>query len=71
MQDIASGKIYKTVMQRIIDKGDEFVGTENKRVKKLLNGKVSNDKKKELENRLNILQTFQLTKKPKGDNEDL
>lgn len=68
-KDLSSGKIYKAVMQKIIEKGNEFVATENKRVKKLINGKVTNDKKKELENRLNILQTFQLHNKQKNNEE--
>lgn len=58
-------------MQKIIDKGDEFVTTEDKRLKKLLLGKLSNEKKKELEIRLNIMQTFQLFNKQKGGKEDL
>lgn len=66
LQDKPSGKIYKAIMEKVLDKGDEFVSTEYERVKKLLSEKVSDKKKKELENRINILQTFQLyDKKPK------
>ncbi|KAG6449740.1 hypothetical protein O3G_MSEX006225 [Manduca sexta] len=59
-KDASSGKIYKTIMEKIIEKGDEFVKTEYERVKKLLNGKVSDEKKKLLLIRINILQSFQL-----------
>lgn len=69
---MTSGKIYKTILERILDKGDEFVTTEYERVNKLLSGKITNEKKKELENRINILQTFQLfDKQPKVGNEEL
>ncbi|KOB59631.1 Windbeutel [Operophtera brumata] len=61
----------KVADKKVIEKGDEFITTEDKRVKKLLNGKVSNEKKKELEIRLNILQTFQLLNKEKRGKEEL
>lgn len=47
-------------MEKILEKGDEFINTEYERVKKILNGKVSEEKKKEIGIRINILQTFQL-----------
>lgn len=47
-------------MEKILEKGDDFVKSETERVTKLRNSKVSADKKKELGVRLNILQTFQL-----------
>lgn len=47
-------------MEKILEKGDDFVKSETERVTKLHNSKVSADKKKELGVRLNILQTFQL-----------
>lgn len=59
-KDASAGKIYKLIMEKILEKGDEFVNTEAERVKKLLTGKISFDKKKELTTRINILQTFQL-----------
>ncbi|GBP00557.1 Endoplasmic reticulum resident protein 29 [Eumeta japonica] len=62
-KNAASGKVYKTVMQKIIDKGDSFIKTEFDRVKKLTKGKLSEEKKKELGTRLNILQAFQLHEK--------
>lgn len=51
-------------MEKILDKGNEFIKTESARVKKLLSGKVSEEKKKELGIRTNILQTFQLAAMP-------
>ncbi|XP_028169006.1 protein windbeutel [Ostrinia nubilalis] len=59
-KEAPSGKIYKTIMEKILEKGDDFIKTETERVKKLQSGKVSDEKKKELGIRLNILQTFQL-----------
>uniref|UniRef100_A0A2A4K2Z3 Endoplasmic reticulum resident protein 29 n=1 Tax=Heliothis virescens TaxID=7102 RepID=A0A2A4K2Z3_HELVI len=71
-KDSSSGKIYKTIMEKILEKGDEFVQSENERVKKLLSEKVSNEKKKQLGTRINILQTFQLfDKQAKVAKEDL
>lgn len=58
-------------MEKILEKGDEFVKTEHDRVNKLLSGKVSEDKKKQLQNRINILQTFQLHNKQSKKKEDL
>ncbi|XP_034827637.1 protein windbeutel [Maniola hyperantus] len=57
-KDAATGKIYKTIMQKVLEKGDEFIAAEIKRVNKLLSGKVSDEKKKELASRINILQSF-------------
>lgn len=70
-QDAASGKIYKTIMEKIIEKGDDFVKTEHDRIKKLLSEKISDEKKKNMAIRINILQTFQLHKKTKGDKQEL
>lgn len=72
-KDAVSGKIYKTIMEKIIEKGDDFVNTEYERVKKILSGKVSEEKKKEIGIRINILQTFQLYDKQqtKVEKEDL
>lgn len=56
-------------MEKLLEKGNKFLTTEIKRLMKLLNGKVNNEKKKELEIRLNILQTFQLYNKHRGNEE--
>ncbi|KAM3963963.1 endoplasmic reticulum protein 29-like protein wbl [Aphomia sociella] len=70
-KDTTSGKIYKTIMQKILEKGDDFVNTEFERVQKIINSKVSEEKKKELGIRTNILQTFQLATKSKEKKEEL
>ncbi|XP_023946027.1 endoplasmic reticulum resident protein 29 [Bicyclus anynana] len=66
-QDAATGKIYKTIMQKVLEKGDEFIGTEINRINKLLTGKISNEKKKELASRINILQSFSFSSSNKKD----
>ncbi|XP_041972590.1 endoplasmic reticulum resident protein 29 [Aricia agestis] len=68
-KEATSGKIYKMIMEKIIEKGNDFIKTENERVQKLLNTKISDAKKKELENRINILQSFQFSDKRKGKEE--
>ncbi|CAH2052376.1 unnamed protein product, partial [Iphiclides podalirius] len=65
-KDSVSGKIYKIIMEKVLEKGDEFTKMENERVKKLLNGKISDEKKKELGIRLNILQSFKIPLKEKN-----
>ncbi|XP_059490427.1 endoplasmic reticulum resident protein 29 [Neocloeon triangulifer] len=64
--DTATGKseqkaaeMYVKTMRKVIEKGDEFVTNELKRVQNLMQGKVSNDKKQDMSYRLNILQSFQ------------
>ncbi|CAK1541745.1 unnamed protein product [Leptosia nina] len=59
-QNENTGKIYKIIMEKISEKGDDFVKTENERVKKLISGKLSDEKKRDMALRLNILQSFQL-----------
>ncbi|CAH4033855.1 protein windbeutel [Pieris brassicae] len=55
-----TAKIYKTIMDKVLSKGDDFVKTENDRVKKVMSGKLSDEKKLDMAQRLNILQSFQL-----------
>ncbi|CAG2055073.1 unnamed protein product [Timema podura] len=52
-------EVYVKTMRKILDKGTTFIETELKRVQNLIGGKVSKDKKDELQRRLNILQSFQ------------
>jgi len=52
--------IYVKTMQKVIEKGDEFVANELIRVEKLANGKVSDNKKAQLKDRASILTSFQL-----------
>ncbi|CAH2233956.1 endoplasmic reticulum resident protein 29 [Pararge aegeria] len=66
-KDAAAGKTYRTIMQKILEKGDEFIATEINRINKLLSGKVSNEKKKELASRINILQSFKFSSSNKKE----
>jgi len=50
--------IYLKLMEKILEKGDEFVQNEISRVENLQKTKISNDKKENLQKRLNILQSF-------------
>ncbi|XP_046386613.1 endoplasmic reticulum resident protein 29 [Ischnura elegans] len=53
-----AAETYVKLMRKVIDKGKEFVDGEMKRVEGLIKGKVSKEKKEELQNRINILQSF-------------
>lgn len=54
----AAAKVYIKTMERILDRGDVFVQSEQTRIEGLLKGKLSNDKKRSMEERRNILQSF-------------
>lgn len=54
-------------MQKVLEKGDEFIPAEINRINKLLSGKVSAEKKKELASRINILQSFTFSSNNKKD----
>lgn len=47
------------MMKRIQDKGLDFVAAEKKRLKQLLNGKISEKKKLDILQKLNILSAFE------------
>lgn len=57
-QDQKSSEVYVKVMRKVIEKGDEFLTNESSRVENVLKGKVSKDKKEEMQYRVNILQSF-------------
>lgn len=59
----ANADMYVKTMSKILEKGDEFVETEIKRVEKLKEGKVSDKKKEQLNGRLNILHSFTMRQK--------
>ena len=60
--------IYIKIMRKIVDSDLEFVNKEIERVNKLLKGKISSDKKEELEEKTNILKSFvSLTRKVKDE----
>lgn len=50
---------YIKLMQKVIERGDKFIGSEEERVKNLLLGKTSDSKKAQLQARLNVLHSFQ------------
>ena len=52
--------VYVKAMQKIVEKGKEFVNSEIERVEKLSNGKVSDKKKSQLKDRANILTSIQM-----------
>jgi len=56
----ASADMYIKTMKKILEKGDDFVKSEVTRVEKLKTGKVSEKKKEQLGERLNVLSTFQI-----------
>jgi endoplasmic reticulum protein 29 len=56
-------------MKRIIEKGDSLISTEQERVDKLLTGKLSDNKKRDLSNRLNILDSFKFGVDKEGKDE--
>ncbi|XP_058790407.1 endoplasmic reticulum resident protein 29 [Phymastichus coffea] len=53
-----AAKVYVKMMEKIMDKGDVFVQTEQTRIDGLLKGKLSKEKKRNMEERRNILQSF-------------
>ncbi len=53
-----SANIYVKIMEKAIERGNIFFESEKERVKNILSGKVSDAKKKELQGRLNIIQSF-------------
>lgn len=55
----ASADVYIKTMKKVVEKGDDFIESEVSRVDKLRSGKVSDKKKEQLHERLNILTTFQ------------
>merc|ERR1712224_727013 len=57
-EDQEHTKFYVKTMKRILDKGISFIETETKRLKKLVDGKISEKKKTMFQERLNILPSF-------------
>ncbi|XP_013403746.1 endoplasmic reticulum resident protein 29 [Lingula anatina] len=57
-----SAAIYIKTMQKIVEKGEDFVQSEMKRVEKLAEGKISDNKKQQLKDRLQILTSFQIVR---------
>jgi len=57
-EDKKSADIYVKLMSKVIERGLKFIDSENERVKNLLAGKITDAKRKELQMRVNILQSF-------------
>lgn len=53
-----AAKVYVKTMEKILEKGDVFVQTEQSRIEGLLKGKLSNEKKRSMEEKRNILHSF-------------
>ena len=52
--------IYVKIMRKIVDTDISFVKKEEERLKKITGGKITPEKKEEMEERLNILKSFSL-----------
>jgi len=52
--------IYVKIMRKIVDTDTSFVNKEEERLKKISGGKITAEKKEEMEERLNILKSFSL-----------
>lgn len=50
--------VYVKLMQKVLDKGKGYIQTEVERVKKIMAGKVTPEKKDELQDKLKILNVF-------------
>lgn len=53
-----SSETYIKLMQKVLDKGDRFVELERDRVKNIQAGKLTVEKKQEMQSKLNILHSF-------------
>ncbi|GFG30294.1 hypothetical protein Cfor_04448 [Coptotermes formosanus] len=56
--DQKTAEVYVKTMRKALDKGDDFVSNELKRVQSLAKGKITKEKKEEMQQRINILQSF-------------
>lgn len=67
--------MYTLYIQKILEKGEGFLKDESNRLVKLLKkGKISTQKKNELETKINILKSFETkenNKKPEKTNNEL
>jgi len=65
--DKKSAQVYVKLMEKVIDRGNIFLESEQERVKNILAGKITDAKKKELQGRLNIIQSFVFSKSDKDE----
>lgn len=54
----AQALVYIKTMERLLEKGDDWLGAEQSRVQKLLGGKLGDAKRRQLQLRLNVLTSF-------------
>ncbi|UYV77649.1 ERP29 [Cordylochernes scorpioides] len=57
-----SAEVYIKMMQRVIERGDGFIASEQERVRNIKDAKITPAKKEEMQGRLNILQSFHAVK---------
>lgn len=60
-QEQSTAQIYLMIMQRIQAKGIDFVANENRRINQLLLEKITETKRQELRQRINILRAFEFS----------
>jgi endoplasmic reticulum protein 29 len=65
-----SGESYLKIMESVVKQGAEFLKREGRRVQNLLKGKITNEKKEELQYRANILLSFKSLKETVTDTLD-
>jgi len=65
-----SGESYLKIMETVVKQGAEFLKREGRRVQNLLKGKITNEKKEELQHRSNILLSFKSLKETVTDTLD-
>ncbi|UJR28609.1 hypothetical protein I4U23_009842 [Adineta vaga] len=65
-----SGESYLKIMETVGKQGVEFLKREGRRVQNLLKGKITNEKKEELQQRANILLSFRSLKESVSDTID-
>lgn len=55
-----SAETYVKVMRKVIEKGPDFLTSESTRVENVLKGKINKEKQTEMQERVNILQSFSM-----------
>lgn len=58
----AAAEMYIKAMKKVVEKGDVFIDSELERLEKLRSGKLSDKKKEQIGERLNILASFSLSR---------
>lgn len=66
-KDKPKAEVYIKIVKKVVSDGDGFVDKEVKRTKKMMEGKLTADKKKQLKEKLNVLLSFELKKNQKDE----